>query len=317
MQSGRLSDDDELWLRLDPEIDDALGRLCALDREALLLRFWSDLSLAHVGAALGVSEDAARMRVSRAVDRLRAILVKQGAGVGAATLAALLAAHAATAAPPALSSSLARIAPGALQANSPQAGLPGSSVHAITQGAIAAMKVANAKVAALSLVMVIFGFTAYSTVRTASTATWRPDRPPSANPAAAAAKLLAGPSVLRAAAEPGDVSSPAEEHAGAMAAAESFFAAIRAGDSAKASGMLQGAPEGLTTAKESKKARSEFLTLRDTNIGAAGDAVRSRDNSRRWLVPYRMALPGGTVRKGRLSVRNDTVGGRWEIDGGI
>src|SRR5690606_20227114 len=44
------------------------------DRDALLLRFFSDLSFEEVAAACGIDEAAARKRVSRALSRLRSVL---------------------------------------------------------------------------------------------------------------------------------------------------------------------------------------------------------------------------------------------------
>lgn len=56
---------------VDPRLDDALAALSDGDRSAILLRFAEDRSLADVGTALGIAENAARMRVARALDKLR------------------------------------------------------------------------------------------------------------------------------------------------------------------------------------------------------------------------------------------------------
>jgi DNA-directed RNA polymerase specialized sigma24 family protein len=53
------------------------------DRRAVLLRFYRRKSFRAVGEALGVSEEAARKRVGRAVDRLRTRLHRRGAGAAA------------------------------------------------------------------------------------------------------------------------------------------------------------------------------------------------------------------------------------------
>ena len=65
------------WEDIEPIVHGALAHLSAQDREAVLLRFWNCQSLAEVGSALGVSDDAARMRVGRAVDKLRLTLQNQ------------------------------------------------------------------------------------------------------------------------------------------------------------------------------------------------------------------------------------------------
>src|SRR5215831_9110593 len=64
------------WIR--PLLDEALDQLGQTDRDALLLRFFEQRSLAEVGRALGSNEDAARKRISRALDKLRAGLVRRG-----------------------------------------------------------------------------------------------------------------------------------------------------------------------------------------------------------------------------------------------
>jgi RNA polymerase sigma factor (sigma-70 family) len=66
------------WEQLRPLLDQALDRLGAADRDALVLRFFEQRSLAEVGHALGSNEDAARKRVTRALEKLRADLVRRG-----------------------------------------------------------------------------------------------------------------------------------------------------------------------------------------------------------------------------------------------
>jgi RNA polymerase sigma-70 factor, ECF subfamily len=58
------------------DIARGMGRLAPDDRAALLLRFYLDLPVAHVGRALGISEAAARSRIYRAADRLRPALTE-------------------------------------------------------------------------------------------------------------------------------------------------------------------------------------------------------------------------------------------------
>lgn len=69
-----------------PALDAHLAALPAADRQALLLRFYEDRSLAEIGARLGTSENAARMRVSRALEKLRARLTRAGLAIGVAPL---------------------------------------------------------------------------------------------------------------------------------------------------------------------------------------------------------------------------------------
>lgn len=83
-------------------LDGALGSLSERDRQAVLLRYFEDQSLATVGISLGISEDAAKKRVTRAVERLRQFFAARGTMVGSAAIPGLLAMHATAAAPSAL-----------------------------------------------------------------------------------------------------------------------------------------------------------------------------------------------------------------------
>src|SRR5216117_3666484 len=99
--------DDEIWERLSPMLDDALKQLEEQDRLAVFLRFFQKKPMREVGETLGVSEAAAKMRVSRAVERLREFFSKRGVAVGASGLAAVLSANAVQAAPIGLSAAIA------------------------------------------------------------------------------------------------------------------------------------------------------------------------------------------------------------------
>ncbi len=104
------SDDPAAWSRLTGTLDDAMISLRETDRTALLLRFFANKPLRDIGAQLGISEDAAQKRLSRALDRLRENFTRRGFAIGTATLATALSAHAAAAAPLALASSISTAA---------------------------------------------------------------------------------------------------------------------------------------------------------------------------------------------------------------
>ena len=72
-------------------LDDALSHLAPRDRDALLLRFFQNQPLRQVGEALGVSEDAAKQRVSRAVEKLRHYFARRGITASSAALTGFLA----------------------------------------------------------------------------------------------------------------------------------------------------------------------------------------------------------------------------------
>ncbi|MES2697966.1 MAG: sigma-70 family RNA polymerase sigma factor [Verrucomicrobiota bacterium] len=95
------------WDQVRPVLDEVLLALPERDREALLLRFFHGRRLAEVGRALQVSEDAARMRVERALEKLRTGLARRGVTSTAAALGLTLGAHASTAAPVGLAASVA------------------------------------------------------------------------------------------------------------------------------------------------------------------------------------------------------------------
>jgi hypothetical protein len=65
----------------------------------VLLRYFKNHDLRTVGATLGISDDAAQKRVSRAVERLREFFAKRGVSVGASGFAVVISANAVQAAP--------------------------------------------------------------------------------------------------------------------------------------------------------------------------------------------------------------------------
>lgn len=92
---------DAEWAEIAPLLDTALDELGTRDREALLLRFFAGLSFADLGARCGLGENAARMRVQRALEKLRDRLARRGVTSGAAALALACTQHAAAAPVPA------------------------------------------------------------------------------------------------------------------------------------------------------------------------------------------------------------------------
>jgi RNA polymerase sigma factor (sigma-70 family) len=97
------------WEKLRPALDLVMHELKESDREAVLLRYFENRPFAEVGAKLCVNENTARMRVERAVEKLRALLAKRGFTTGAA-LASVISANAVQTAPASLSGSLATVA---------------------------------------------------------------------------------------------------------------------------------------------------------------------------------------------------------------
>jgi len=107
------------WNRLGPVIEDAMHELDDEDRHAVLLRYFQNKTLNEVGAALNLAENAARMRVDRALDKLRGKLARHGITTTAAALSAVVAANAVQAAPAGLAATIsaAAVAGSAVQAS--------------------------------------------------------------------------------------------------------------------------------------------------------------------------------------------------------
>jgi RNA polymerase sigma factor (sigma-70 family) len=70
------TDPDDIWEHIAPHLDAALGELSEADRDALLLRYFERKSAREMALVLGVSDEAAHKRVSRAVERLREFFSK-------------------------------------------------------------------------------------------------------------------------------------------------------------------------------------------------------------------------------------------------
>ncbi len=134
------------WERMRPVIDEALHALPERDREAVLARFFEGRGFAEVGARLALSEDAARMRVERALEKLRVALVKRGITSTTAALGVALTSHA-----------VAASAPADLAASVTAAALAGASSAAVVGGIFTFMsttKITMGVVAAVALAAV-------------------------------------------------------------------------------------------------------------------------------------------------------------------
>ena len=90
-----------------PVLDEAIGQLDPEDRNAILLRFFERKDFRGVGEALGSTEDAARKRVARALEKLHVLLKQRGATLSLAALASYLSTEAVTAAPAGLATAIA------------------------------------------------------------------------------------------------------------------------------------------------------------------------------------------------------------------
>src|SRR5439155_18397673 len=70
-KTERSEEAERSWPQYEGELDGALASLRETDRKAILLRFYEHKTFDEIAAILGTAEEAARKRVSRAVEKLR------------------------------------------------------------------------------------------------------------------------------------------------------------------------------------------------------------------------------------------------------
>ena len=100
----------EAWSQIAPLLDGAMDKLGQKDHDALVLRFFEGRNFQEVGAALGASEDAAKMRVNRALEKLRKFFTTRGISSTTAIIAGAVTAHSIQAAPAALAKTVTAVA---------------------------------------------------------------------------------------------------------------------------------------------------------------------------------------------------------------
>ena len=101
---------DALWRELSPQLDEAMAGLGTSERDALVLRYFQNKSMAEVGQFLGLAENTAQKRVSRALEKLRAIFAKRGVSSTTAILAGMISANSVQAVPVTLAKSVTAVA---------------------------------------------------------------------------------------------------------------------------------------------------------------------------------------------------------------
>jgi RNA polymerase sigma factor (sigma-70 family) len=151
------------WNTVEPLLNPALAALKPAEREAVLLRFFEGLTLAETGTSLGVSEDAARMRCARALEKLRHYLTSHGAAVTGAVLTGLLTTEAAHPVP---AHAAAMITQGTLQAISTG---PTANVLLLSKGVSQTMKITKLKIAALAATILVAGIVIMPVAHSVST----------------------------------------------------------------------------------------------------------------------------------------------------
>lgn len=136
---------------LAPVLDEAINQLGAADRTAVLLRFFEQRDFQAVGAALGSTEDAARMRVNRALEKLQGLLRRRGVTLSVTALGTLLAAEAVSAAPAGLAAGVT----GAVLASSAGGGIGVTLLKLITMTKLHTSIVSAVVVAGVATTLVV------------------------------------------------------------------------------------------------------------------------------------------------------------------
>ncbi len=106
MQSDPNDHAGESWRHVAPILNEIIGGLREKDRDAIVLRFLQGKDYRQVAATLGATEEAAQMRVSRALEKMRKMFAKRGVALSAAALGGALTAQGTQAAPAGLAATV-------------------------------------------------------------------------------------------------------------------------------------------------------------------------------------------------------------------
>jgi RNA polymerase sigma factor (sigma-70 family) len=110
MRNPLVETESDVWPQIEPLLDAAMAGLGEADYHAVVLRFFDGKSMKEVGAALGASEGAAKMRVNRAVEKMRRFFARRGIVVSVAVLTAAISANSVQSAPATLAKTAATVA---------------------------------------------------------------------------------------------------------------------------------------------------------------------------------------------------------------
>ena len=101
---------DTVWREMSPQLDEAMAKLGMTERDALVLRYFQNKSMAEVGQSLGLQENAAQKRVGRALEKLRKFFAKRGVVSTTVIIAGAMAANSVQAAPAGLAQTISSVA---------------------------------------------------------------------------------------------------------------------------------------------------------------------------------------------------------------
>lgn len=106
MESPANESDHRVWTQIEPLLETAMAQLRKKDFDAVVLRFFEARSFQDIGAALDTTEAGAKMRVGRALEKLRQFFAHQGLHLSAADIASAVAAYSVHDAPTSLTISV-------------------------------------------------------------------------------------------------------------------------------------------------------------------------------------------------------------------
>jgi RNA polymerase sigma factor (sigma-70 family) len=137
------NDANESHEQMSPLLDEGIARLRKSDRDAILLKFFERKSHREIAGAMGISEEAAAKRVSRAVERLREFFRHRGVTVTSTAIGTMLATEATRHAPSGLAQTLG------------SASTASTSAAAVAKGAVILMTAAKIKTAVVAVIFII------------------------------------------------------------------------------------------------------------------------------------------------------------------
>lgn len=241
---------EDTWPQIAPLLDTAIAGLNEKDRHAIVLRFFQNRSLVEVGRALGANEDAARMRVNRALDKLRGFFSKHGIGSSAAIIAGAISANAVQVAPLGLAKSVTAVAVA-------KGAAAGSSTLTLVEGALKLMAWAKAKTA------IVAGVCLSLAAGTTTVAFYNQEKPARGLPKAGA--------VLRD--DRDQWSSASNQTNGQSAAGESLLASSKGGGNVTSSAMAASTrPDAVLAQPANPLLVIHSISVQGTNV-ALGAAI--------------------------------------------
>lgn len=308
------------WNEIRPLLDEAVGQLREVDRQALMLRYFNGLSHQEVGALLGLTENSANKRIERALDKLRLYFTRRGVTTTSAILAVAISANSVQAAP---------------------VGLVGRSVKASLAGATAAgwggtfftalifmnQKIKIILAVAFLALLAIYGTIKFQAVEeppATAPANPRPTPPAATNPpavksplrvAAPAAASVAPVTVPAAAPAPAPVATaPVDPRLDVTTAMTGLVDLLESGDFVTAIDTYFQVPPNMTGAQLAAMIQQtpdfpNTLQMMINATKAAQTSVPTYDVTGE-LATYRLAQPTN----GKTMVRWKRINGFWYVD---